>query len=163
MGAGRVSRRRIVGGREPWRHGRFGAPQHDVAFHVEAAVDSIDSWRDEHGRVHGLRRVRDEQHGNHEEDGDLDRAEDHAGPGRDLDAAVGQEPDHDAAEHREHKPEPVVREPGQLGDERGAEEAERAEEGGGDDRLGQGEGPGHQPADERPEATGDIRIHAARR
>ena len=44
-----------------------------------------------------------------------------------------------------------------------AEQPERGEQRRRDDRLGEREGPGHQPAEERAEAAGDVGVHATGR
>ncbi len=90
-------------------------------------------------------------------------AQDDPGPGAERDAAVQQPPGQQAAGDGQDGPH-LGELDAQVGrDEDRAEEPEAAEQERGDQGLGQGECPAHQPAEEGSQPAADVGVHAARR
>ena len=144
-------------------HRRGGLEPHereDAEHHALQGRDDVAVSRNEDRRICRLLGVGDQQDRDDEEDPDLDQAQDHPDAGRELDAVVREGPDEETATDGEDQPQPVGAEPGQLGDERRTEEAEGGVESRRNDRAGEGERPGDEPAEERAKPPTDPCVHA---
>ena len=106
--------------------------------------------------------IDDEEHRDQQEDPDLDPAQQDANPSREGDPAVGEVPDESGAHQGPDDPGDVAREADALEQNR-AVQPEGREQRRWDERLGEEERPGHQPAEERAETPAHVGVHAAGR